>query len=205
MYHSKSLAFIGFLAAPALAFVPSSSVASRSFSSLSATRDPDNERATPPDVSRRNFAAASALTLGLLFPATDALAAEIKTMDFALPSSYDSIADPVASGTDELTQLTVINTAASKRKPKAAPTSDPKADAAVARADRVAQRKAKEAEQAILEEQAAKERDENIKAARMERIAARQAAQAEKEAAAAAKEDAKYKGAKFVDTSMPTY
>lgn len=74
----------------------------------------------------RSAAAASALCLGLLFPATDALAAQgtasqlppndpalysssvelskvISTMDFSMPSSYDNLSAPVASGTDELT------------------------------------------------------------------------------------------------------
>lgn len=38
-----------------------------------------------------------------LYSSTVTLSDVIKTMDFSLPSSYDSIADPVASGVDELT------------------------------------------------------------------------------------------------------
>jgi len=227
MYHSKSLALIGLaLVTPAVAFVPPTSVASRSHLSLGATRDPSNERPSPPDVIR-NLAAASALTLGLLFPSADALAAplndhamqsstvevslEYKTMDFSMPSSYDSIAAPVASGTDELTTTTTVNTAAAskkKAKPKesAVPSGLSKKEAAAAkRAEKVAQREADEAAAAARAEESVKERDENIKAARLQKIAAREAAKAEKDAVDAEKEDAKFKGAKFVDTSMPSY
>ena len=219
------------LAAPAAttAFVVTSpSTTSRAHSTLSATRNPNDDRATPADAIR-NLAAASALTLGLLLPSTDALAvpdtlahyqsnnnavlsssvdlsAAIRTMDFSLPSgSYDSIADPNASGKDELTKDTIINTTPSRKKKEDSGVSAKEA-AAAARAERVAERKAKEAEQSIKDEQAAKERDENIKAMRLEKAAKRAEAQAEKEAAAAAeKDEAKFKGAKFVDTSMPTY
>ena len=44
------------------------------------------------------------------------LSAEIKTMDFSMPSSYDSIADPVASGAEELTQTTVVGGAGARKK-----------------------------------------------------------------------------------------
>ena len=228
MHYSNSLAFIGLaLAAPAFAFVSPSSVASRSHSSLGATRDPNNERATPDAI--RNLAAVSALALGLFFPSTDALAAqgtasqlndhalysstvelskELKTMDFSMPSSYDNIVAPVAAGVEELSTTTVLNTGAPKRVKKAAVEkgSSPKEDAATQRAERVAQRKLKEDEQAARDEVSAGERDANIKAARVAKIAAREAAQAEKDAAASdAKDDAKFKGAKFVDTSMPSY
>ena len=71
----------------------------------------------------RNLAATSAVALALIMPCSSAIAQDtpriqlndnaiysstvtlsdvIKTMDFSLPSSYDSIADPVASGVDEL-------------------------------------------------------------------------------------------------------
>jgi len=239
MNYSKPLVFLT-LVAPAVAFVLPSSPASRSFSSLCATRDTYSERATTPQLVR-NLAAASAITLGLLFPSTDAIAAEgavshlplndhalhsstvelsveIKTMDFSMPSSYDSIADPVASGTDELTNTVVVNTAASKKSSKknaaskgktnSAPSSglSAKEASAAKRAERVAQREADEAAAAARAEEALKERDANIKAARLERVAAREAAKAEKEAAAAAEnEEAKFKGVKFVDTSMPSY
>lgn len=87
--------------------------------------------------------------------------------------------------------------------------SSSKEEAAAALAERVAQRKAAEAEQAQLEELKRKEIDANIKAMREEKAAKRAAAaQAERDAAALANdegEDAKYKGVKFMDTSMPTY
>ena len=72
--------------------------------------------------------------------------------------------------------------------------------------ERVAERLEREQDQAAKDEQSAKERDENIRRVREEKAAQRAATQAEKQAANdAAIEDAKYKGAKFVDTSMPTY
>lgn len=81
-----------------------------------------------------------------------------------------------------------------------------KEEAAAALAERIAQRKIVEAEQAARDEQAARERDANIKAAREEKIARRAAEQAEKEAAELAKkEEGRYEGVKFVDTSMPKY
>jgi len=87
--------------------------------------------------------------------------------------------------------------------------SSSKEEAADALAERVAQRKAAEAEQAQLDELKRKEIDANIKAVREEKAAKRAAAaQAERDAAALANdeaEDAKYKGVKFMDTSMPTY
>lgn len=229
MPYSKSLALIGLaLAAPAAtnAFVVTSPSTSRPHSTLSATREPNDERATPADAIR-NLAAASALTLGLLLPSTDALAAPdiqfssnnnavlsstvelsatIRTMDFSLPSgSYDSIADPNASGKESLTKDTIINTTPSKKAKKEDSGASAKEAAAAARADRVAERQAKEAEQAKKDEQSAIERDENIKAMRLEKAAKRAEAQAAKDAAAADKEEAKFKGATFVDTSMPTY
>ena len=75
----------------------------------------------------RNMAVTSAVALALIMPpsaiaedtaqvypsdnavysSTMTLSDVIKTMDFSLPSSYDNIADPVASGVDELTTSTV--------------------------------------------------------------------------------------------------
>ena len=240
---------------------PSTATSSRPSSNLGAStkRDADNERATTSDNAIRNFAAVSAITFGLLFPSSGAFAAEsiipnhalndhavlssalelskaITTMDFSLPSSYDKISDPVASGKDELTSTIIVETGSSKRsaassessssKKKSPPMSSSgglslnkmialpsspsgssmKEEAAAALAERIAQRKSMEAEQAARDEQAARERDVNIKAAREEKIARRAAEQAEKEAAALTKEqEARYEGVKFVDTSMPKY
>jgi hypothetical protein len=93
----------------------------------------------------RNFVAISSITFGLLSPTSDVLAAQdtiyrptsldnamssstvtlsdvIRTMDFSLPSgSYDSIAAPVASGTDELTKSEDPRANAKKAVKKAAP------------------------------------------------------------------------------------
>lgn len=85
-------------------------------------------------VSIRNLAATSAIAVALTLPSaaiaqdnihqhpimdsgiyssTVTLSDVIKTMDFSLPSSYDNIADPVASGVDELT-ISSVKTAAKK-------------------------------------------------------------------------------------------
>jgi hypothetical protein len=230
MIFSKSLVFLFALAAPTTdSFTITSPDASsqRAHSSLNESRASEINR-FPYTNGCRDIMAVSVLTFGLLFPSNYAFAAQdsmsllprddaalhsssvqlsatIQTMDFSLPSSYDKIADPTASGKDELTQTVMINTGGSKK--SAAPTaSSAKEEAAAARAERVAQRKAAESAQAQLDEQAAKERDENIKAVRLEKAAKRAAAQAEKAAAAAdVVEDAKFKGVKFLDTSMPTY
>ena len=126
MYYSRSVAFIGLaLAAPTAAFVSTTrGASSRSHegATLRASRDPNDDRATPDIV--RNLAAVSVLSLGMLFPSTDAFAAqgsadhalqsssmglstEIKTMDFSMPSSYDSIATPTVMGSDVLTKEAV--------------------------------------------------------------------------------------------------
>jgi hypothetical protein len=165
------------------------------------------------------------------------LSAVIETMDFSLPSSYDKLSDPVADAKAELVKTEVVATgggsrkavqkvdtakdeAAAARADKVAQrtnavlnssSSSSKEEAAAALAERVAQRKAAEAEQVQLEEIKRKEIDANIKAMREEKAAKRAAAlaQAERDAAAALAndeaEDAKYKGVKFMDTSMPTY
>lgn len=125
-----------------------------------------------------------------------------------MPSSYDNLSAPVASGIDELVKTETINTGPgpARKKKVVSEGLSAKEQAAASRAERVAERKTKEDGQAALDEKAMQERDENIKAARLEKIAKREAAKAEQEAAAVAeKEDAKFKGAKFVDTSMPSY
>jgi len=225
----KSVVFLLALAAPAtdaFTIISPNASSQRAHSSLDKSRASETDRV--PCSGFRDIAALSVLTVGLLFPSNDAFAAQdtssrlprydaalhsstvqlsatIQTMDFSLPSSYDKIADPTASGKDELTQSVVVITGASKK--SAAPTgSSAKEEAAAARAERVAQRQATELAQAQLDELSMKERDENIKAVRLEKASKRAAAQAEKEAAAADEvEDAKFKGAKFLDTSMPTY
>jgi len=85
----------------------------------------------------RNFVATSTVTLALLMPSSNALAQDtfhplpvnvnafysssvtlsevIRTMDFSLPGSYESIADPVASGTEELTISTVKSSSPKKK------------------------------------------------------------------------------------------
>jgi len=214
MCYSKSLAFIGLaLAAPTAAFAPSTTF-SRPTSAISASP-------TPPDAIR-NIAAVSALTLGLLFPSADALAAQdtaqlhalqsstveisttITTMDFSMPSSYDSIADPLDTQGNkaELTQDTVVGNGSTKvAKKKAAPSKakestkeeapaglTKKEKSAAARAAKTAARLEKEAEEKAKTSLSAEEVQANIKEAREAKIAARKAAQAEEAAAAIAAE-----------------
>ena len=262
MFFSKFLALALIASSTSNAFVvvsPSTATSCPSFNLGASSKRHDDERAKTNDNAIRNFAAVSAITCGLLFPSSGAFAESairmhelndhavlssaldlskaITTMDFSLPSSYDKISDPVASGKDELTSTIVIETGARKRsaassessssKKKSPPKSSSsglslnkvialpsssssgssmKEEAAAALAERIAQRKSMEAEQAARDEQAARERDANIKAAREEKIARRAAEQAEKAAAALAKEqEARYEGVTFVDTSMPKY
>ncbi|KAL3807203.1 hypothetical protein ACHAXA_008915 [Cyclostephanos tholiformis] len=231
MVFSKSLVFLALTASSTDAFAVISRLTastSRAQSLFDVSIHSDMEQITFTN-RFRDVAALSVLTFGLLFPSNDALAAQapisllprddaalrsssiqlsatIQTMDFSLPSSYDSLSDPIASGVDELTETIVINTGGSKKIGTPTGGSSAKEQAEAARAERVAQRKATELAQSQLDKQAAKERDENIKAMRLERAAKRAAAQAEKEAAAADDaKDAKFKGVKFLDTSMPTY
>jgi len=142
--YSKCLKFIvGLVLAVAPTHQFSSVVSSRHAPSvLCASIDPNNnDRAVVPPDAIRNIAAASAIAVGLLFPSTSIaaqedttyqqlpnyiestslqLSVEITTMDFSMPSSYNSIADPVASGKDELTETTVVASGGSTKK-KAAP------------------------------------------------------------------------------------
>ena len=94
---------------------------------LSAMESDVNGRDESFPAALRNLAATSAVALALITPSsaiaqdnthlqsidngvyssTLTLSEAIKTMDFSLPSSYDNIADPVASGVDELTTSTV--------------------------------------------------------------------------------------------------
>lgn len=135
---------IALLAAPIAvdAFSASSQTVRRT--ALSAMeRDVNQDNSFPTAI--RNIAAASAVALALIVPSsaiaqdnthmhtmdngiyssTVTLSEAIKTMDFSLPSSYDSIADPVASGVDELTISTDKNAAKKVDKKKAAPKKSP--------------------------------------------------------------------------------
>lgn len=170
-----------------------------------------------------------------LYSSTVQISSTIQTMDFSLPSSYDNLSDPVVSGVAELTKTEVIITGGSRkekptgsstiaakdgafavaraekvaqRKALELSTGSAKGESAAALAERVAQRKAYELEQAQLDEQRKDAIDVNIKRLREEKAAKRAAlAQAEKEAARVAgkTEEDTFKGMKFLDTSMPTY
>jgi hypothetical protein len=233
MMRSGHLLLTGLLATSANAFVsprpPAAQHVRPNRSAIALSNHDDNDyRAVAPDVVR-NAAAIFAVTCGLLFPSdsfamndnafqssTMTVAEVIRTMDFSLPSSYDNIVDATASGKEELTTETVVKPAAAVAAKKAAPQKKeaaPKKEEKEAEPKKVALTKAEREEAALKakEEQKAadaakqKEIEAKIKADREARIAARKAAQEEKEAAEAAKAEEAYKGAKFVDTSMPKY
>eukprot|EP00984_Skeletonema_dohrnii_P027344 scaffold16870_cov57-Skeletonema_dohrnii-CCMP3373.AAC.1 len=115
----------GLLATSASAFVsPRLPVAqqvrpSHSAIALSNHDDTDHKAAAPADV-LRNAAAIFAVTCGLLYPSdsfamnenafqssTMTVAEVIRTMDFSLPSSYDTIVDVQADTKEELTEETI--------------------------------------------------------------------------------------------------
>lgn len=200
---------------------------SHSVISLSKEDDDSDRAVTPADVMMFRFAAVCAITCGLLHPSdsfamnenafqssTMTVAEVIRTMDFSLPGSYDSIVDATASGKEELT-IEEVRPAASSAK-KAAPKEKKAAvkkekkeaapkKAAMTKAEREeAAAKAKE-EKAKADAERQKEIEAQIKANREAKIAARKAAEAEKEAAEAEKLQEAYKGAKIVDTGMPEY
>jgi len=222
----------GLLATSASAFVsPRLPVAqqvrpSHSAIALSNHDDTDHKAAAPADV-LRNAAAIFAVTCGLLYPSdsfamnesafqssTMTVAEVIRTMDFSLPSSYDTIVDVQADTKEELTEETIKSAAGTAKKASPKKEAAQKKEKKEAAPKKVAMTKAEREEaQAKAKEEKAKEDAEKqleneakIKADREKKIAARKAAQEEKEAAAAEKAEAAYvKDVKFVDTSMPTY
>eukprot|EP00984_Skeletonema_dohrnii_P030537 scaffold22093_cov102-Skeletonema_dohrnii-CCMP3373.AAC.2 len=221
----------GLLATSASAFVsPRLPVAqqvrpSHSAIALSNHDDTDHKAAAPADV-LRNAAAIFAVTCGLLYPSdsfamnesafqssTMTVAEVIRTMDFSLPSSYDTIVDVQADTKEELTEETIKSAAGTAKKASPKKEAAQKKEKKEAAPKKVAMTKAEREEAAAAAKEAkAKEDAEKqleieakIKADREKKIAARKAAQEEKEAAAAKKAEAAYKDVKFVDTSMPTY
>lgn len=199
---------------------------SHSAIALSNHDDTDHKAAAPADV-LRNAAAIFAVTCGLLYPSdsfamnesafqssTMTVAEVIRTMDFSLPSSYDTIVDVQADTKEELTEETIKSAASTAKKASPKKEAAQKKEKKEAAPKKVAMTKAEREEaQARAKEEKAKEDAEKqleieakIKADREKKIAARKAAQEEKEAAAAEKAEAAYvKDVKFVDTSMPTY
>ena len=223
----------GLLATSASAFVsPRLQVAqqvrpSQSAIALSNNHEDTDHKAAASENVLRNAAAIFAVTCGLLYPSdsfamnesafqssTMTVAEVIRTMDFSLPSSYDTIVDVGSDSKEVLTEETVTSSAGAAKKAapkkKEAPQKKEKKEAApkkvaMTKAEREeAAAKAKE-EKAKEDAEKQKEIDAKIKADREKRIAARKAAQEEKEAAEAKKAEAAYKDVKFVDTSMPTY
>lgn len=127
------------LTAPAVVDAFSASNSQRTHRSALSSTNGNGDECLPNVV--RNVAAASAVALALIMPSsvfaqdtlhqqsvidngiyssTVTLSDVIKTMDFSLPTSYDSISDPIASGVDELTTSSV-KTAAKKVEKKKEP------------------------------------------------------------------------------------
>ncbi len=143
MKTSFALVALSMTAPAALAFVPykipSPNVAPPLMALASVKND--NEEYQTQSNTIRHFVALSVITLGLFSPSSDAVAAHdttiasnqqwnalqsstvtlsevIRTMDFSLPSSYDNIVDPVASGSNELTTSSDPKVASSPPKKK---------------------------------------------------------------------------------------
>ncbi len=218
----------GLLATSASAFVsPRLPVVAPSQSAISLSNRDDTDHKAASDNVLRNAAAIFAVTCGLLYPSdsfamnestfqssTMTVAEVIRTMDFSLPSSYDTIVDVAADSKEELTEETVRSAAGSAKKaaPKkkeAAQKKEKKEAApkkvAMTKAEREEAAARKAEEKAKEDAEKRKEIDLKIKADRENKIAARKAAEEAKEAAEAKKAEAAYTDVKFVDTSMPTY
>ena len=218
----------GLLATSASAFVsPRLPVVAPSQSAIAlGNHDTDHKAAS--DNVLRNAAAIFAVTCGLLYPSdsfamtnesafqssTMTVAEVIRTMDFSLPSSYDTIVDVASDSKEELTEETVRSAAgtakkAAPKKKEAAQKKEKKEAApkkvAMTKAEREEAAARKAEEKAKEDAEKRKEIDLKIKADREKKIAARKAAEEAKEAAEAKKAEAAYKDVKFVDTSMPTY
>ncbi|KAL3934499.1 MAG: hypothetical protein SGBAC_009797 [Bacillariaceae sp.] len=155
------------------------------------------------------------------------VAETIKTMDFSLPSSYDSISDVKKSSVDALTQEeNVLTGTVVKKAPKAATervgftpkVSDEEKKAqkeameAQKKADKeaaAAAKKASDAEKKAEQEIAAKEKAIAKAASDKQKAAAKQAQAEAKNRAAAAKEEAikekQLSDVEFVDTGLPSY
>ena len=217
----------GLLATSASAFVsPRLPVVAPSQSAIAlGNHDTDHKAAS--DNVLRNAAAIFAVTCGLLYPSdsfamnesafqssTMTVAEVIRTMDFSLPSSYDTIVDVASDSKEELTEETVRSAAGTAKKAapkkKEPPQKKEKKEAApkkvaMTKAEREEAAARKAEEKAKEDAEKRKEIDLKIKADREKKIAARKAAEEAKEAAEAKKAEAAYKDVKFVDTSMPTY
>ena len=216
----------GLLATSASAFVsPRLPVVAPSQSAIALSNHDTDHKAASDNV-LLNAAAIFAVTCGLLYPSdsfamsesafqssTMTVAEVLRTMDFSLPSSYDTIVDVAADSKEELTEETVRSAAgtakkAAPKKKEAAQKKEKKEaapkKAAMTKAEREEAAARKAEEKAKEDAEKRKEIDAKIKADREKKIAARKAAEEAKEAAEAKKAEA-YKDVKFVDTSMPTY
>ena len=159
--------------------------------------------ALPPDISMVNEA-------NTIYMSSIQLSQTIKTMDFSLPSSYDTISDVSKPASDALVQEENIVTGSKKKvqsssvstKPSSAMTPEEKATLAAEKEAIAAERVAEK--EAIAAERAAEKADLDAEKLESKRIAreAKEKAKAEKEVKA--KEES-MKGVEFVDIGLPSY
>ena len=151
------------------------------------------------------------------------LSEQIRTMDFSMPSSYDSISDIKTNSVDELSKTTEVRPSRPNKKAAEPKQKMPAMTAEErvaykkemeAKRDQIAAEKAAEQKEIAAEKAAeAKARAEQTARDREAAAAAKaekeDAAKVEKEAAAAAKAEKQnlevLKGAEFIDTGMPSY
>mmetsp|Transcript_44618 Transcript_44618/g.107511 ORF Transcript_44618/g.107511 Transcript_44618/m.107511 type:complete len:162 (-) Transcript_44618:66-551(-) len=144
------------------------------------------------------------------------VAETIKTMDFSLPSSYDSISDVKKSSVDALTQEENLLTGTVVKKVPKPATERMGLSPKMSDEEKKAQKEAMEAQKKADKEAAAAakaaadvEKKAEREIAAKEKAAAKKAQAEAKAKAEAAKEEAakekQYSDVKFVDTGLPSY
>ena len=134
------------------------------------------------------------------------LSQTIKTMDFSMPSSYDSISDVSKPASEELVQEENIATGSKKKVKSSASTKSssamtPEEKAALA-AEKQAEKEAIAAERAAEKARLDAEKAESKRIERLAKEEAKEKAKAEKESKA---KEEMMKGVEFVDMGLPSY
>jgi hypothetical protein len=192
-------------------------LASGGSSAVAAMAMADGVPPAPPAIVRVDSTAVSSSTIQL--------SETIKTMEFSLPSSYDSISDAKSAATDELTVTVNPPVGGGKRAPKAksgvsgggskqpAMTSEERAALQAARqaakeAEAAAKAAARAADKEAAEQAAAAKREAQTAVREAEKAAKAAEAKLKKEAAAekeAQKAAAVSSNVEFVDMGLPSY